>query len=175
MALEAGMMALKAVYKLYKMVKEARDNVIFIRRKLDSTESTASILQSVMDRLDPDNCPDGIVEDIKERLAQHRRTTRRMRLKFEPLMSLLNGLGGSSAAIKAQATMLSKGILGATMTLGTVSVLVRRHVERLEARATQLQDSVGAMVSEASTTAPHTPPPGPLPPPGGGDGVRGLL
>jgi hypothetical protein len=138
MAIEAGIMALKMVYKLAKMVKEARDNVIFIRSKLDSTSSTEQIILALLERVDPKTCPDGVFEAIKLRLAENRRTTRRMRLKYEPLMMLLNGLGGSAALIKAQAAMLRKGILGCTMTLGSVSVLVRRHIERLESRALQL-------------------------------------
>ena len=143
-------MALKMVYKLAKMVKEARDNVIFIRNKLDSTVSTEQIILALLERVDPKTCPDGVFEAIKLRLAENRRTTRRMRLKYEPLMMLLNGLGGSAALIKAQAAMLRKGILGCTMTLGSVSVLVRRHIERLEARALHLQAKLSGALTDGA-------------------------
>ena len=155
MALEAGIMALKMAYKLAKMIKEARDNVLFIRAKLDSTTSTESVIEHMLENLDPKLCPDGVADDIKGRLAQHRRATRRMRLKYEPLMTLLSNLGGSAAVIKAQASMMSKGILGCTMTLGSVSVLVRRHIERLEKRAADLKEKVKAYAAETKDKAFH--------------------
>ena len=153
MALEAGIMALKMAYKLAKMIKEARDNVIFIRAKLDSTTSTESVIEHMLESLDPTLCPAGVADDIKGRLAQHRRATRRMRLKYEPLMTLLSNLGGGAAIIKAQASMMSKGILGCTMTLGSVSVLVRRHIERLEKRASELKEKVKAFAAETKDKA----------------------
>jgi hypothetical protein len=119
MALEAGLAALKMLYQLAKMIKEARDNVLFVREKLDTTESIEEVIQMQLKRIEEGgSCPEGVLKAIKTRLVTIRRIGRRMRMKYEPLVSLLSGLGGSASLIKAQAAMMRKGILGASMALG---------------------------------------------------------
>lgn len=150
MALEAGIAALKMLYQLAKMIKEARDNVIFVREKLESTLSIEKIIEISLARLD-EEAPEAIMKEIQKRLAVTRRTARRMRMKYDPLVALLNSLGGGAAVIKAQAAAMRRGVLGASMALGTLSVMVRGHIERMDERARKVfEDSlqrVGVSIS----------------------------
>lgn len=152
MALEAGLAALKMLYQLAKMIKEARDNVLFVREKLDTTESIEEVIQMQLKRIEEGNsCPEAVIKAIKTRLVTTRRIARRMRMKYEPLVSLLSGMGGSAALIKAQASMLRRGILGASMALGTLSNMVRGHTDRSQKRALDaLERALKAAGIEAS-------------------------
>jgi len=150
MALEAGIAALKMLYQLAKMIKEARDNVIFVREKLESTLSIEKIIEISVSRLD-EEAPEAIMKEIQKRLAIARRTARRMRMKYDPLVALLNSLGGGAAVVKAQAAAMRRGVLGASMALGTLSVMVRGHIERVDERARKTfersMQSVGVLIS----------------------------
>lgn len=152
MALEAGLAALKMLYQLAKMIKEARDNVLFVREKLDTTESIEEVIQMQLKRIEEGgNCPEAVLKAIKTRLVTIRRIGRRMRMKYEPLVSLLSGLGGSASLIKAQAAMMRKGILGASMALGALSNMVRGHTDRSQKRAREaFERAVKAAGIEAS-------------------------
>lgn len=130
MALDAGIAALQLLYKLAKLIKETRDNVIFIRDKLDGTESISKLIELNLNRVDVNGCPEEIVQGIKTRFTQAKRTARKMKLKYEPLLQLVTSLGGNATLVKAQAAVMRKGVLGVTMAVGSVSVMLWRRVER---------------------------------------------
>lgn len=130
MALDAGIAALQLLYRLAKLIKETRDNVIFIRDKLEGTESIAKLIELNLNRVDIDSCPEEIVQGIKTRFTQAKRTARKMKLKYEPLLQLVTSLGGNATLVKAQAAVMRKGVLGVTMAVGSVSVMLWRRVER---------------------------------------------
>lgn len=72
------------------------------------------------------------------RLAIARRTSRQMRLKYDPLFNLLNSLGGSATALKAQATTMRKGIFSASMALSALATMLQRHFDRQEKRTVEM-------------------------------------
>ena len=121
MALELAIGALKMLYQLAKMVKEARDNVIIIRNRLDSTDSIQNLLEQAVGNISDEFKEGAAYKELIVRLAKAKKTGRRMRMKYEPLLNLLNGLGGDASILKASATRLRKGLSGVTMAIGTVS------------------------------------------------------
>lgn len=134
MALDAGIAALQLLYRLAKMIKETRDNVVFVREKLDGTESIAKLIEINLLRLNIDACPEDIIQGIKNRFTAAKRTARKLRLKYEPLLQLISSLGGNATLVKAQAAIMRKGVLGSTMAIGSVSVMLWRRVKRTESR-----------------------------------------
>ena len=130
MALEAGIAALQLLYKLAKLIQETRDNVTFIRDKLDGTESIAKLIELNLNRVDTAACPEEIIQGIRTRFTAAKHTARKMKLKYEPLLQLITSLGENATLVKAQAAVMRKGVLGVTMAVGSVSVMLWRRVER---------------------------------------------
>ena len=133
------------LYKLAKMIKEARDNVIFIKNKLDSTDSIQALLQKAVDTVPDDIKGTPIFTELTARLAKCKRIGRRMRMKYEPLLNLLglqflqassryhsqasmfiiiDGLGGDASHLKSGAEKLRKGLGGVNMAIGTVTKML---------------------------------------------------
>eukprot|EP01031_Cornospumella_fuschlensis_P035899 gene35899-43544_t len=134
MALEAGIAALQLLYKLAKMIKETRENIILVRDKLDDTETIAKLIDMKIEQVDKDACPPEILQGIRTRFAQAKRVARKLRLKYDPLLPLVTSLGGNATLVKAQAAMMRKGVLGASMALGSLSVILWRYVHRTDQR-----------------------------------------
>ena len=149
MALEIGLQALKALYQLAKMIKEAKDNVIMVNAKLKNTHSVEEVIELQISSIGA-HIPEDILQNAKTRLVGLRRISRRMKMKYQPLISILDQLGGAAATIKSMSTRLSKGVLSAAMALGCLSVMMRRHGDREEARAVQvLRQKIAAESSDA--------------------------
>lgn len=93
MALELGLAALKALYQLAKMIKEAKDNVEFIGQRLHITESIEEVIRLQMASMKPEVGGDGDMEAIheatKDRVVRLQRACRRMKLKYKPLIGIL--------------------------------------------------------------------------------------
>eukprot|EP01031_Cornospumella_fuschlensis_P032499 gene32499-39293_t len=134
MALDAGIAALQLLYKLAKMIKETRENIIIVRDKLDDTETIAKLIDLKLNLVDAEACPPEILEGIRTRFAQAKRVARKLRLKYDPLLPLVTSLGGNATLVKAQAAMMRKGVLGASMALGSLSVILWRYVHRTDQR-----------------------------------------
>ena len=134
MALEMGLAALKALYQLAKMIKEARDNVIIVQNSIQAAQSVGEVIELQMESIGA-TLPEDIMHQAEERLVGLRRIVRRMKMKYAPLTSILDQLGGSAATIKSMSTRLSKGVLSAAMALSCLSVMMRRNTDREEARA----------------------------------------
>eukprot|EP01031_Cornospumella_fuschlensis_P037234 gene37234-45197_t len=134
MALEAGIAALQLLYKLAKMIKETRENIILVRDKLDDTETIAKLIDMKIEQVDKEACPPEILQGIRTRFAQAKRVARKLRLKYDPLLPLVTSLGGNATLVKAQAAMMRKGVLGASMALGSLSVILWRYVHRTDQR-----------------------------------------
>lgn len=136
MALELAIGALKMLYQLAKMIKEAKQNCEIVRDKIISTQSMETILNKLYQSLIADGCHESLVlKEIEARMVAQMRISRRMRLKYEPLINLLSNLGGSSAMLKAQASMIRRGMYASTMALSTLSSMMRNHMIRTEKRA----------------------------------------
>lgn len=134
MALDAGIAALQLLYRLAKLIKETRDNVIFVRDKLEGTESIAKLIEMNLEKVDTETCPEEIIQGIKVRFTTAKRTARKLKLKYQPLLQLVTSLGGNATIVKAQAAVMRKGVLGSTMAIGSVSVMLWRRVQRTNSK-----------------------------------------
>ena len=152
MALEMGLAALKALYQLAKMIKEAKDNVVLVNQKLHTSFSIEEVIELQLSSIGV-QLPEDILHGAKTRMVHLRRTARRMKLKYQPLISILDHLGGSAATIKAESSRLSKGVLSASMALSCLAVMMRRHNDRMEANATDLLQSHLTSAGVTSLTA----------------------
>ena len=134
MALELGLQALKAIYELAKMIKEAKDNVILVNGKLETTQSIEEVIELQVKSIGS-SLPEDILCNLRMRLVTIRRISRRMKLKYQPLIAILEQLGGASATIKSMSSRLSKGVLSAAMALSCLSTIMRRNTDREAARS----------------------------------------
>jgi len=102
-----------------------------VQDKLESAESLEDVIEIALSRIGAD-VPEHIMKSIEQRLALTKRTSRRMRLKYEPLGALLVGLGGTASQMKAQSSTLKNGVAGCAMALGTLAVILRKHIVHSE-------------------------------------------
>ena len=134
-----GLAALKALYQLAKMIKEAKDNVEFIAERVHITESIEHVISIQLGHLGETTKMDAnmekILEGVKARLVKLQRASRRMKLKYQPLLKILEGLGGNSSLVKDMTSKLSKALQSAVMALGSLSVMMRKRNDREESRA----------------------------------------
>lgn len=146
MALDIGISALNMMFKLAKAIKEAQTDVLFIIDKVNDAESLSRLVEVNMARLDLSEIPEGIYKEILKRNVAAKRLTRKLRLKYEPLLSLFSSLGGNATAIKVQASMLKRSVDGGAMGLNSLCILVDRHLNRLENNA---KDAIIIVLKEA--------------------------
>lgn len=132
MALDIGISALNMMFKLAKAIKEAQTDVLFIIDKVNDAESLSKLIEVNMTRLDLSEIPEGIYKEILKRNVAAKRLTRKLRLKYEPILNLFSSLGGNATAIKIQASMLKRCVDGGAMGLNSLCILVDRHLSRLE-------------------------------------------
>ena len=134
-----GLAALKALYQLAKMIKEAKDNVEFIAERVHITESIEHVISIQLGHLGETTKMDAnmekILDGVKTRLVKLQRASRRMKLKYQPLLKILEGLGGNSSLVKDMTSKLSKALQSAVMALGSLSVMMRKRNDREESRA----------------------------------------
>lgn len=115
-------------------MQEAKDNVILVNEKIKVVESIDEVMQLQMEAIG-DSLPEDISHHAHARLVTLRRIARRMRMKYQPLISILDGLGGAADLVKDTSTKLSKGLLSANMALSCMVTMLRKHNDREEARA----------------------------------------
>ena len=114
--------------------QEAKDNVILVNEKIKVVESIDEVMQLQMEAIG-DSLPEDISHHAHTRLVTLRRIARRMRMKYQPLISILDGLGGEADLAKNSAAKLSKSLLSANMALSCMVTMLRKHNDREEARA----------------------------------------
>lgn len=157
MALELGLAALKALYQLAKMIKEAKDNVEFIGQRLHITESIEEVIQLQLTSMKPEAGGDGDMEAIheatKDRVVRLQRACRRMKLKYKPLIGILAHLGGASSVAKDMTGKLCKGLQSAVMALGCLSVMMRKRGDREKERALRTFEAKLARLASASDSS----------------------
>lgn len=131
-----------------------RDNVLFVLDKLNAVESMQKVVELALNRLSgSEHVPPEMLKDLQKQMVVCRRTAGRIRMKYDPLLKLLKGLGGGADVVKMEASMLRKGILGAAMALGTLANMLRKHMERGMQRLIQAQEQATASIAQAQGQA----------------------
>ena len=121
-----------SIFRLAKMIKEASDNVKYVIGKLEDTDALLHLIELNSSKIDTKEVPTAIMNEMQKRFAHARRVSRKLKLKYEPLIRLITGIGASATVIKTQATMLKRGISGATMALNTIVLMMRGQLKKIE-------------------------------------------
>ena len=97
--------------------------ILQIRNRLDSTDSIYLLLDQSYTSIPEKYHDSQLYKELGARLAKCRKVGRRMRMKYEPLLNLLDGLGGDASALKSAAEKLRKGLHCVCLAVGTSTTM----------------------------------------------------